>query len=487
MMSLSPNFYERITVPENLPARTIMPNQSKHAIVIGGSIAGMITARVLAEQFDHVTIIERDALSMSNDFRKGVPQGKHPHILLKRGELVLNQLFPGFSDELESNGALPVNFGADVRWFTLGEWRPRYDSEIVILASSRPLLENTIRGRLAVHPKVRFLDDLEVAGLATNVDKTQATGVRVISRHTRAEAVIEADFVVDASGRESQAPEWLEELGYVPPQETKINAYAGYATRIFQRRHDVDFKVLYVQPNAPTQSRGAIIIPMEGNRWHVSLIGMSGDYPPIDEAGFMEFARSLPTPDIYEALKDAEPIGNIVGFRKGENRLYHYDALPRYLENFVLLGDSVYALNPVYGQGMSVAAMAAEVLAETLRTQISAYGTLTGVAEKFQKKLGEVIAMPWQMATGEDLRWPTTTGGENIIPDPAAMLMGNYLGKLMVAANHNPNVLDALLHVQNMIASPELFFRPDIVLQVVADGSPMFAPAPAAELEPELA
>jgi 2-polyprenyl-6-methoxyphenol hydroxylase-like FAD-dependent oxidoreductase len=446
----------------------------KHAVVIGGSIAGMVAGRVLTDFFEQVTIIERDSWdhrTEAADFRKGVPQARHPHILLKRGELIFEELFPGLGNQLKAKGAVPVNMGDDLAWFTFGNWRPRYESSLTNLACSRPMLESTIRQRLSGPSNLNFKAGWEVTGLQANLSQTKAQGVKVRSRDgNQTEQLIPADFIVDASGRGSRASEWLETMGYTLPRETVINALPGYATRIYKRPANFQryWKSLYIQPTPPNEKRGAIILPMEGDRWHVTLIGMNQDYPPTDEERYLEFARNLATPELIEAIKEAEPVTPIIGFRSGSNRLKHFEELPDYLENFVALGDSVYAFNPVYGQGMTVAAMSGIELRNFLQERQQENENLAGLAGQFQKRLMEVITVPWQVATGEDMRWPETTGIEPSF-DPEAALMQNYLGQVMFATTKTPAVTEAFYRVMNIVDPPSLFFRPDLVLQVAAE------------------
>ncbi len=445
----------------------------QQAIVIGGSIAGLVASRVLANHFKQVTIIERDQWSGAAEFRKGVPQARHVHALLKRGEQVFEELFPGIGDQLKAAGAVPVNMGSEITWFTFGRWRPSYESSLINISCSRPMLETAIRDRLVSFSNIAFKSGWEVIGLEADASRTKASAVKIRSRDdNQTELLMQADLIVDASGRESHAPEWLEKLGYTPPQETVINAFPGYASRIYKipPQFQSDWKMVYVQPTPPNDTRGAAIFPLEDNRWHVTLLGMNQDYPPTDEEEYLEFARNLPTPVVYEAIKDAEPLSPIVGFRSGSNRLRHFDALPRWLENFVAIGDSVYSFNPVYGQGMSVAALTALELGSCLQDYSTAGKGLTGLAEQFQKKLVEVISVPWQIATGEDMRWPATAGIE-ANPDPSAALMQNYLAQVMYTTTKNPAVLEVFYRVVNMVESPTLFFRPDVVLQVAAEMS----------------
>ena len=448
---------------------TMNTNHYEHAIVIGGSIAGLITSAILTRHFDRVTVIERDRMPDGPELRKGVPQANQPHILLKRGQMIMEDLFPGMTDELIASGAVPVNMGAELQWFVLGGWRPRFESSIDILGTSRPLLETTIRKHLKANPKIMFMQDTRVIGLATDVAHSRATGVKVDHRYM-GELTVSADLVVDASGRATHAPEWLAELGYVPPEKTAVNARAGYSARFYEIDPSLGVKAMYVQPTPISGARGAVLLPQEGNRWHMALVGIAGDFPPNDEAGFLEFARSLPTPDIYNIITKAKPLTEPVGFRHAENRLYHYDQLPRYLESFVAIGDAVFAFNPVYGQGMTVAAVSAVDLDHSLRTQRMFSDDLIGLAEHFQTKLGETLAMPWQLATGEDMRWEgTEVEGFVPPPTPETLEMGAYMDKVFVAANRNPVVLEVFLKVQNMLESPAAFFAPEMMALVMAE------------------
>lgn len=442
----------------------------KHAIVIGGSIAGLSAARVLSDYFEKVTIFERDILPETPDFRKGVPQGRQPHMLLKRGQMIMDEFFPGFTEVMRYAGANPINMGG-THWHAFGVWRPQFDSSIELLGGSRLLIEHTVRKFLKANPKIRFVTECEVIGLEVSEDKTYVIGIKVRMR-PGAEAktidadYLKADFVVDASGRESRAPQWLESLGYVAPEETTVDSRTTYATRIFECPADYrdQMKMIYIQPFAPGIKRGAIFLPMEGGtRWYVTMIGMAGDAAPTDEAGYMEFARSLPVSLAYDTLQHLIPVSPVAGYARAANRLRHYHELPRYLENFALLGDAVFAFNPVYGQGMTTATISAQEFGNCLREYVE-QGSLDGLAEAFQKRLVGIITMPWQMATSEDFRWYPELAPE---VDQETRLMQQYMEKVMIASCTNPNVADVLYRVMMMVEPPTIFFRPDVVLQVV--------------------
>jgi 2-polyprenyl-6-methoxyphenol hydroxylase-like FAD-dependent oxidoreductase len=387
-----------------------------------------LAARILSEQFSHVTIVERDRLPDVPEFRRGVPQARHAHTLQPEGQLILESHFPGLVDELLAGGAIAIAAGRDLVFFQGGTWRrPRPRETQVSIACSRPLLETIIHRRVAGRANVRILPGYETVGLRADERSQRVTGVRLRHRHqaAAAETVLGADLVVDAGGRQSQSPRWLHGLGYTPPEEWAVNSFVGYATRIYRRPAGLasDWKVLYVRPTPADGPRGGIILPVEGGGWHVTLIGVAGDYPPTDEAGFLAFARGLPTPRLYEAIRDAEPLTKPLGFRRTENRVRRYDRLPRYLEGFIVCGDAVYALNPIYAQGMTAAAIGGQVLARCLqarRRQPGAEG-LNGLAETYQRELSEAVAGLWQMATRKDWDWPITEVTDTIFQLPTPL------------------------------------------------------------------
>ncbi len=436
-----------------------------HAIVIGSSIGGLTAAHVLSQTFDRVTVIDRDQVSDKVQVRKGVPQGNHAHAILRRGLNIMEQHFPGLTSDLRSGSAEWMNFGSDTRFYIFGGWRPEYRSDIESIACSRPMLEAAIYRRMSQNPRVTIIGETEIMGLCVDETGTRATGVQLKSRTTHAESTLDADLVVDTSGRDSHAPEWLEAVGYQGPEEVIVNGLAGYASRIYEPSADfkASWKMIMIQPTAPAGKRGGLILPMENGLWQVVLLGAGGEYPPTDEAGFMEYARNLPVTDFYDAIKNAKPMSPIYGYRRTENRMRYYEKLPRYLENFLLMGDSVCSFNPMYGQGMSVASMESVELANCITEHRKTHevGDFTGLAQAFQKRVANVVAMPWQLASGEDRRWLP-----NDKADTVTRFMQWYIEQVMRATLHNKAVTDIFYRVQNMLDAPTLLFRPDVMTRV---------------------
>lgn len=437
----------------------------KTAIVIGASMAGLAAARVLTAHFDRVLIIERDTLPDGPEVRNGVPQGKHIHALLSAGQDHLERLFPGLSQELTEGGAPRMTWCRDTCYFTPGGWIKRFDSKIVTNVITRPDLEFRIRRRVAADPCVSFLTGRTVSGLTTTPDRSTVTGVEVSVRGTDEVEQHTADLVVDASGRGSNAPEWLQALGYPAPDETAVNSNVGYATRIYQKpAQEPDWKVLFINArSAENNPRGGAIFDIGGGKWQVSLGGMNEVYPPTDEAGFDAFARQLPSPTLAEALQTATPISPIIGYRIRGSRQRHYEKLARRPENFILIGDAVCSFNPIYGQGITVATLEAVELGRMLEQ----HGTqnLTGFAARFQAEIAKTLQSAWLLATGEDLRFPGTEGDR---PNIVGRLIQRYVDQYAKVSYKDELLTLNFIKVLNLAAAPTTLFAPKIIGRVLS-------------------
>jgi 2-polyprenyl-6-methoxyphenol hydroxylase-like FAD-dependent oxidoreductase len=434
------------------------------AIVIGGSIAGLLAARVLSDHFEKVMVIERDSLPDDTAYRAGVPQARHLHGLMIRGQRVMESLFPGFNDDLNESGAPEVMWGRDGFFVTTGGWTQRFESNLYSNIVARAELEWLVRRRVVALRNVSFLTERDVVGLLADAGKTRVTGVQIESRADHSQESLYADLVVDASGRGSKAPEWLTALGYDAPEETVINAHCGYATRWYEVPENPSFKdyLIAIQPRAAEKIyRGGGLLRVSGNRWVVTLIGANGDYPPTDEAGFMEYARTLPVPTIYEAIKDAKPISSIYGYRRLENRARHYERLARRPENFIVMGDAACGFNPIYGQGMTVAALEAEMLGKLLHGYTGR--DLTGFASAFQKRLSKLLRPAWMLAVTEDLRYPDVEGRA----DWVVRFSQRYFDMVARAMAHDNRVAKGFFETMNMLKPPMSLIRPELLTRVI--------------------
>ena len=445
-------------------------NRNGHAVVLGGSFAGLLAARVLSDHFERVTLIERDAYPHTPQARKGTPQANHVHGLLVRGRQILEELFPGVQDEMIAAGAPEVDLGKEVAWFTPAGWGVRFASDLNLLSFTRPLLDFHVRRRLALNSRIEILDNTEVLRLLPDSTENHLAGVLICPRTAEADRRVakelHADLVVDATGRASRTPRWLEELGYQTPKETVVNAHLGYASRFYHVPDDfeADWKCVFIQAAPPEHKRGAIMFTVEDRRWLVTLLGGGRDYPPADEAEFLEFVRGLPVSTIYDAIKSAEPASPIKTHRGTENRLRQFESVKRLPDNLLLLGDAVCAFNPVYGQGMTIAALGAQALQQTL---IKQKGDLTGLARRFQKRLAKINQAPWMMATAQDYRYRETVGGS---PGVRTKFMHRYMDRVVQLATQSVAVREVLLRTFNMLMPPATLFRPRVLFRVLAQG-----------------
>ncbi|MFY0525480.1 NAD(P)/FAD-dependent oxidoreductase [Archangium gephyra] len=380
------------------------------AIVIGGSMAGLLSARVLSEHFEKVIILERDRLPEGPEARKSAPQARHIHALLEAGLKALDELFPTLVRELVREGSDLIDMARDAAWFQSGSWKVRYEGGPQTILVSRPFLEWKVRGQVTALPNVELRQGYGVEELLMDASRTRVTGVKVAG--PEGEQTLEGELVVDTSGRGSRAPQWLEALGYGRPEEEQVGIELGYTSRFYERPAGFDeWKILAVSGRAPESRRAGFIANVEGGRWIVSLNGYFGDHAPTDDAGFLEFARGLPTPHIHEYIRHAKPLTPAVSHKIPTSRWMHYETMARFPEGFVLLGDTVCSLNPVFGQGMTVISLGARLLGEHVaRARTSPGGLRQGLARGFQKELGKIVGLCWFLTTTMDLAYPEARG-----------------------------------------------------------------------------
>jgi len=433
------------------------------AVVVGGGMAGLLAAHALAAHVDAVTLVERDRLPDGPVIRPGVPQAHHVHVLLTLGRVLLEERFPGFGDELAAAGAMRVEWPADLLWLSPVGWAARPRVGIWTYACSRELLEWLVRRRVLASGKVQVLAGYDAVGLTATADGRAVTGVRLRARDGGRPTELRAGLVVDASGRGSRAPEWLQALGYAPPAETTVDSFLGYASRVYAAPDDdLGWKVLIVQSRPPDLPRTGIISPVEGGRWMVTLSGAARDYPPIDEAGFLAFARQMAGPVLHEAIENVRPLSPIHGYRGTQNRIRHYERLAALPERFLVLGDAACAFNPIYGQGMTVGLQAAAVLDRCLAVQGLAHPA--GLAKRFQHELATANSAAWLMATGADYQYPTTVGGRR---SPVVRMAHRYLDRMLRVGTRDAVVMRRFLEAAHLLCPPARLFAPTIAARVL--------------------
>lgn len=435
------------------------------AIVIGGSMAGLLTARVLTDYFTEVIVVERDRLPREPQPRRGVPQSTQPHILLTKGYRILSELFGSdFSAELLQKGALTIDWGREFYSFNEAGWfaNTSEPSDLTSITCSRPLLEYTVRQQLLKNTQIKFWEEHRVTGLIYDHAEHRVKGIITSSSSSRDEKNLIAQLIVDCSGRSSPTPRWLEDVGITAPPETVVNPNLGYATRRYRepKNFQAPWKVMLINHCPPEHTRLGYLARIEGGEWIATLGGYEKDFPPIDDRGFLDFARSLRHPDFYQAISQAEPTSPIYAYRATTNRLRHFEKID--LPNgFIVLGDAVCSLCPVYGQGMTVSALAATVLQRWLSRAQKSFLPRKLSSTSFQKDLAKSNSLHWNLATTQDSRFLKTKGRVN--PTFLDGLFLPYIQRLQERATYDPEVYISFMEIGHSLKSPSSFFSPNLL------------------------
>ena len=438
----------------------------EHAVVVGASMAGLCAARVLAERFDRVSVVDRDTFPTDPRQPRGqVPQGRHPHLLHVAGARLLAGWFPGIVEELYDAGAVELDLCADFYWHQEGGVARRPETDLKGPAASRPFLEAAVRGRVSQLSNVDVRDRCAVAG--AELVGERMTGVRLDGG-----ALLRADLVVDATGRPARSLAWLRSAGYPPPPVDTVEVDTRYVTQVYRRDPSLapGWKAAAII-DEPATRRLAMAVPAEGERWLVVLVGLNGESPPTKPAERLAWARSLPSPVIADLMAASVPVGDAVTHRFPANQRRRLDKLRRLPAGWALVGDAVCSFDPVYGQGMTSAAL-----------QVAALGTCldraTAIdrrfARRYHKSVSAVVAAPWSVAVGGDFAYADTTGSK----PPGNDILNRYIRRVTIAAQHDDRTAVRFNEVVAMVRRPESLLTPRFALRALRASRQ--GPAPAA-------
>jgi 2-polyprenyl-6-methoxyphenol hydroxylase-like FAD-dependent oxidoreductase len=426
------------------------------AVVVGASMAGLCSARALADRFESVVVVDRDELPHGPEPRRQVPQGRHPHLLLVAGARLLEAWFPGILDELRASGAVDIDICGDFHWYQAGGCQRRPVSELTGPAMSRPLLERTVRRRVEALPNVSIRDETAADGLIADRSGGRITGIRLADG-----SALACDLVVDASGRAARSLAWIRELGYEPPPTSVVEVDTRYVTRIY-RQTDAparDWKAAAVIGDPDTR-RLAMLLPMEGDRWIVAIAGINGESAPTDPDAMLAYARTLDSPVIAEVMEVSQPMGEPVTHRFPANQRRHVERMRRFPLGWVLIGDAVCSFNPIYGQGMTTAAHQAQALGR----ELDRAGTIDrSFTRRYFKAAGRTVNAPWSIAVGGDFVYEGTKGKKPFGTD----LVNRYMDRVIKAGQHDDTVVIRLNEALALVRSPQTLMAPSFMLRVL--------------------
>ncbi|MGW1729065.1 NAD(P)/FAD-dependent oxidoreductase [Streptomyces sp. NPDC002306] len=438
-----------------------MSLSARNAAVLGGGIAGMLTTVALLGHVENVAIVERDD-HCGPAFRKGVPQARHQHLLLSAGQRALETLLPGIGAALVAAGAHRLEMPRDLLTCTPFGWQRRYhEDRHAVISLTRPLLDHIVRERVLAEARksvtrIELVEHCDAVGLLG--DARKIAGVRVRPREARDTFELASSLVIDASGRSSRCGNWLEQLGCKTPEEERFDTKMAYATRLFRLPEPPDASAfILVRPDCP---RGGAMVPVEEGLWIVTQCGLPGHQPGTGETEFLDFLNSLADPYIYDAVKNAEAVTPVFGFRETANRRRHYDATNCLPEGFAVVADAACQLNPIHGQGVSVAAQGIVALQDA----ITRHGTGPGFTSAAQNAISRSADEAWLAAIAADRPWIADSSSSASLID---RVQGWYTARLYSRATVDPFIGRATRDVMSLTAPLRKLTSPAIALRTI--------------------
>jgi 2-polyprenyl-6-methoxyphenol hydroxylase-like FAD-dependent oxidoreductase len=443
-----------------------MPALGERAVVLGASMGGLLAARVLADFFGTVTVVDRDELPDDPANRRGVPQGRHVHALLPRGARVLDEFFPGLLNELVAAGA-PVWDDGDLskaylsygghRVLPSGVVAGDYE-EMALYMPSRPLLECHIRRRLARVGNVTIRDGHDVTELTSTADRSRITGVRVVNRASSAPEELTADLVVDAMGRSAHTPALLENLGYGRPAEDHITMHTTYVSQPLRIPPGTLREMLALVSPAPGRPTGMFLVGYEGDTWIFTVFGLAGHEPPRDLPGMLSFAKDYGPAHLLAAVRTGEPLGPVVQHRMPSSQWRRYDKMRRLPDGLLACGDAICSFNPIYGQGMSVAALDAVALRDCLR------GGVTDLPRRYFRATAKAIGVAWSTGATSDLAFPEVQGRRT----RSMRVTSRLVERVLTASESDAMIGTQFFRVTGLLDPPTRLLRPSFLYRVAA-------------------
>lgn len=434
----------------------------KHAVIIGAGFSGLCVAKAISNAFDEITLVERDVVSKQAS-RHGVPQSVHSHVLLGRGQEALDRLFPDFLNDSIAAGCPEIQWGPESGTFGKFGWLKNVPFGFSSVQSSRFFLEERLRSYISKLPNMKILEGTTAVDLVLNRNHLQGVTISRLG-HKEPENLM-TEFVFDCSGRSSRLSEWLTLYNYGPVSTKVVNARLVYGSQLYKvaSEQKLDQKFIYIGLDPERRLRAGALLAVENGNFMVTLAGALGEKPPTDQSAFLGYAKSLCQPHIYDAMAAGTPVGPIARFARTENRRIEMQKIHKWPKGLLALGDSITANNPVYGQGMSIAAMQAEYLMKAFDKKILPLDLA------LQKKISAIADWPWKISTGQDLailraekRFKEKSPGS--VKSRMSSFLFRKLAMGVIKSDKLSSVYSNIIHLRSR---PIILFRPDILLQLL--------------------
>lgn len=438
----------------------------QRAVVIGGSVAGLVAAKTLSPFFKEVIVLEKDTLDNNSGLHNGVGQGPHAHVLLPSGIELLEQLFGTPELNLREYGIYPVDAAGELKWFQFGVWKKRFHSGMDMGWCHRSQFEWQVRQAVMSVDNIQLQTNTRVIGLIVSEEGKRIKGVHYqTSLNEGTPLTLEADLVIDAAGRGTHTPRWFSEACIAKVTEDEVRAQISYATRRFHFPENftdsLDWKVLVIYPEPPHGKRGGMIYPLGNGEWITTLVGFNGEVAPLDLEGFMDYANSLQQSDLYEVLKQGTPIGEPLNYRIPGSLWRRYDRIKQWPGNFLVVGDAVCSFNPIYGQGITMALKDLQKLKLLLEQQETNFAPAT--MARLQKQIGQGKIIPWLMAASPDFMYTETTGKRPI----GVGMMNSYIKTIMKLAGTDQDIHQRFIEAFTFLKSPVVLMTPSVIGKVI--------------------
>ncbi|MFG1608699.1 hypothetical protein [Actinoplanes sp. NPDC049265] len=413
---------------------------------------------MLTAFYERVTIIDRDVPEPGKN-RRGAPQGRHAHNLLPAGAKLMDQIFPGIVTEMGADGAVVADMLVGYRFYLGGKQLPQVPVGAKSVHATLPFYEDHLRRRLRERGGVRFMPGTDVMGITADDAGAKVTGVLVSGKEPGGgQGVMAAELVVDAMGRSRRTPAWLKELGYERPPEEQVAVDIAYVSRLLRLSPTAADRVgLLVGGDINGTPRGILLLAVEGNRYLLTATGAGPEHrPPTDEAGYAEFLTTAAPPDVLEAIRDAEPLGEIAAHRFPAAVWRRYDRLDRFPAGLLVIGEALCSLSPLNAQGLTAAAM------EAVELQRCLAAGREDLSMRFFRAAARKLAPAWEMTV--NVAAPDTPSST------VARLRGRFMDRVVSAATRDNTVAAQFARVFALLDPPTALLRPRVLWRVAVSG-----------------